>query len=112
MTVVFLDSCDCIIEYNRSFNWVKTIKKCRLHKKFEGQRLLNEAFNQNRRFNMALGQINLDESDIEEIIISKEVNKQRIRFENLDNYHEHLAEHHTRSFFDNLKRILTRLNPL
>jgi len=105
------DTCDCVVIVNNNYQWIETIKKCRLHKSFNGQILVDTIKLQNRRFNMALG-INPDEIDLDEIALSKDVNIRRIRLENLDNYHEHLAEHHTRTFFENLKRIIGRLNPL
>jgi len=82
-----------------------------LHKRFDGQILLTTVQLQNRRFNGALG-INPTEIEQDEIQISREVNKRRIRSENLDNFHEHLPTHHDLSFFENLKRILRSLNPL
>jgi len=82
-----------------------------LHKRLDGQLLLDTVVAQNKRFNLAFG-FNPTLEDIEEMSISKDINKQRIRQENLDNFHEHLPEHHTRTFFENLKRILGRLNPL
>jgi len=105
------DTCDCDLEYDDLINWVKTNKKCRLHKRLDGQNLLNQVMGMNQRFNLALGR---DPSDIEneEITISKEINLKRIRTENLDNFHEHLPEHHDLTFFENLKRLLGRLNPL
>lgn len=111
MTTWSPDTCDCILEYNSRINWISTIKKCRLHKSLDGQALLNEVMALNRRFNMAHG-ITPDEIEFQDIAISKEVNVLRIRSENLDNFHEHLPEHHNRTFFENLKRILGRLNPL
>jgi len=106
------DTCDCKIEYNDNINWVKTHKKCRLHKRLEGQILLDNCLALNQRFNLALGNNPLSDIESEEMIISKEVNKKRIRTENLDNFHEHLPEHHELTFFENLKRIIGRLNPL
>jgi len=110
MTTWSPDTCDCIIEYNSRINWVNTVQKCRLHKSLDGQALLNEVMAQNRRFNSAIP--NPTEIDFEEMSISKEVNKLRIRKENLQPFHEHLPEHHDIPFFENLKRILSRLNPL
>lgn len=109
MTIWKVDTCDCIIEYNARLIWIRTIQKCRLHKKLDGQNLLDTVMAQNRRFNLALG-TTPDEIEQEDIILSRQVNKLRIRKENLDNFHEHLAEHHTRTFLENLKRLL-RLNP-
>jgi len=105
------DSCDCIIEYNARINWIQTIQTCRLHRNLKGQLLLDTVLAQNQRFNLALGR-DLNDLQRDEIGISKEVNKRRIRAENLDNFHEHLAEHHDRTFFENLKDTLRRLNPL
>jgi len=106
LTVWHPDSCDCILEYNRQINWISTIKKCRLHKRFDGQALLDNVLAQNRRFNLAIP--NPTEVDFDETNISKEVNKLRIRKENLDNFHEHLPTHHDLTFFENLKRLLRR----
>jgi len=109
-TVWHCDSCDCIIEYTDRVFWVKSIKKCRLHKNFNGQNHLDQVMAQNQRFNYSIP--NPTEAESEEIAVSREVNKRRIRLENLDNFHEHLPEHHDLTFFENLKRILRRLNPL
>jgi len=104
-------SCDCIISYNTQVNWVQTFKKCRLHKRFDGQLLLQTALDMSHRFERSLGTNTTEEED-QEILLSMEVNRRRIRTENLDNFHEHLPEHHPLSFFQNLKRILRSLNPL
>jgi len=112
MTVWKPDTCDCIIEYNDNINWVSTRKKCRLHKALNGQNLLNQVLAQNRRFNLALGDIQ-DELDIEETNLSKEVNRLRILTErDLTNFDEELPTEETLTFFQNMKRILSRLNPL
>jgi len=111
MTKWYCDTCDCILSYNPNGFWIKTFKKCRLHKRLDGQNLLDQVLNMNRRFNMALG-INPTDIENDEITVSKEINVKRIRTENLDNYHEHLPEHHDLTFFENLKRLLGRLNPL
>jgi len=105
MTIWSPDTCDCVVEYNKKINWISTIRKCRLHQSLDRQDLLNAVLTQNRRFNLAHG-INPTPTEIEDLILSKDINKQRIRKENLDNFHEHLPEHHTRSFFENLRRIL------
>jgi len=107
MTVWRCASCDCIIEYNKNINWIKSIKKCRLHKRYNGQMHLDQVMAQCRRFSYSIP--NPTETEIEEIELAVDVNKKRIRMENLDNFHEHLPTHHPRSFFDNLKRVL-RLN--
>jgi len=65
---------------------------------------------QSQRFNGSLGTVLTDEI-IQEIQAATEVNKIRIRTENLDNFHEHLPEHHDLTFFENLKRLLGRLAP-
>jgi len=70
---------------------------------------LDQVSSQCRRFSNSIP--NPTEIDKEEIILALEVNKKRIRMENLDNFHEHLPEHHPLSFFENLKRILRRLRP-
>jgi len=103
------DTCDCILQFNNRINWISTIKKCRLHKSLDGQNLLDTVLAQNRRFNLSI--INPTEEEQDEISISREVNKIRIRKENLDNFHEHLPEHHTRTFLENLKRILRGITP-
>jgi len=105
------DTCDCIIEYNQNIMWTNTIQKCRLHRSLDGQNLLNSVIAQSQRFNLSHGR-NPTEIEIDDIVISRQINKERIRKENLDNYHEHLPEHHDRTFFENLKRILRSLNPL
>jgi len=110
MTIWKPDTCDCIIEYNRNINWVKTLNKCRLHNNLNGQNLLNDVLAQNRRFNLAHG-VTPTETEIEELSEVKQVNRLRIRSENLDNFHEHLPDHHPPSFFTNLKTILRRLTP-
>jgi len=102
------DTCDCIISFNQRGNWISTKQKCRLHKLLNGQNLLNEALAMNRRFNLSITSPTLDEE--EDIITSRTVNKLRIRSENLDNFHEHLPSHHTRTFLENLRNFL-RLNP-
>jgi len=104
------DTCDCIIEFNANLNWIKTLQKCRLHKSLDGQILLVSALAMNQRFNLSLGRTPTN-AELEDIVISKEVNKARIRKENLDNFHEHLPEHHDLTFFENLKRLLGRLAP-
>jgi len=111
MTTWFSDTCDCQLEFNKDVMWSKTLRKCRLHKSIDGQNLLNTALAMNQRFNLSLG-LNLTDLQKSEITISKQVNRKRIRSENLDNYHEHLPEHHDLTFFENLKRIIGRLNPL
>jgi len=105
------DTCDCILQINNNYRWVDTKKVCRLHQNLKGQFLVDTVLAQNQRFNLALGR-DLNDVQGEEIEISKEVNKRRIRTENLDNFHEHLPEHHDLTFFENMKRILGRLNPL
>jgi len=99
------DCCDCIIDYNNKIIWVNTVRKCRLHKLLIGQNLLNTVIAQSQRFNLSHGR-NPTELERDEIVISREVNKRRIRAENLDNYHEHLPQHHDPTFFENLKKIL------
>jgi len=99
------DTCDCILEFNGNIRWIRTIKKCRLHNKIDGQILLDTVSSQNRRFNSVFGKT-LTDAEQELIIESKEINKLRIRKESLVNYHEHLADHHDLSFLENLKRLL------
>lgn len=98
------DTCDCIIIYNQRIIWVESVKNCRLHKNLKGQNHLDTVLAQNQRFNSAIQ--NPTEADFDETNLSKDVNKLRIRKENLDNFHEHLPEHHDLPFFENLKRIL------
>jgi len=105
------DTCECVIVYNNRINWVETIEKCRLHNSLDGQNLLDTVIAQNQRFNLAHGR-NPTEAELNDISISKTVNRLRILKENLDNFHEHLPEHHDLTFFENLKRILRRINPL
>jgi len=104
LTIWSPDTCDCVIEYNNRINWVKTFNKCRLHFSLNGQNLLASVLAQNRRFNFSI--INPTEEEQEDIITSREVNKLRIRTENLDNFHEHLPTHHTRTFLENLRNFL------
>jgi len=104
------DTCDCIIIYNQNINWVETIQTCRLHRQLRGQNLLNDVIAQNRRFNSAHG-LTPTEDEMDDLSNAKSVNKRRIRSENLDNFHEHLPDHHPPSFFENLKNILRRRGP-
>jgi len=105
LTIWSPDTCDCVLEYNKNIQWIRTINKCRLHNSLKNQNLLNAVLTQNRRFNLAHG-INPTQTEIDDLIVSKEVNKLRIRKENLDNFHEHIPEHHTPTFFENLRRRL------
>jgi len=103
------DTCDCKITYNNRINWVSTENKCRLHKSLNGQNLLDTVMAQNRRFNLAFS-INPTDNQLEIISISRQVNKLRIRTENLSNFDEHLPFEEPLTFFQNLRRLL-RLNP-
>jgi len=105
MTIWTPDTCDCKIEYNKKIHHVKTHAKCKLHQPLNNQTLLDAVIAQNQRFNLAHG-INPTETEKEDLSISKQVNKLRIRKENLDNFHEHLPEHHTPTFLENLRRRL------
>jgi len=109
LTTWSCDTCDCVIIYNNRINWVSTTKKCRLHNALNGQALLDTVMAQNRRFNLSLG-ITPTDIELDEISESRQVNKLRIRSENLSNFHEHLPTHHPRTFFQNLRNFL-RLNP-
>jgi len=109
LTTWTCDTCDCVITYNNRINWVSTENKCRLHNSFNGQALLNEVMAQNRRFNTAFS-INPTDNQKEIISISRQVNKLRIRTENLNNFDEHLPFEQPLTFFQNLRRLL-RLNP-
>lgn len=108
MTIWSPDTCDCKIEYNSRINWVSTIQKCRLHKSLDGQNLLDSVLAQNRRFNLSHGSEPTKE-EFEDISTSKHINKERIRRENLDNFHEHVPEHHDLTFFERQKEILRDL---
>jgi len=119
MTIWSPDTCDCKIEYNFRGNWIKSIKKCRLHKLLNGQNHLDTVKAQNQRFNQSItlrvfpdgvtpDAITLE--NIKRIDESRHVNKLRIRSENLNNFDEHLPHEQTLTFFQNLKRVL-RLNP-
>jgi len=70
---------------------------------------LEQVMAQCRRFSNSIP--NPTEIEKEEVTLAVFVNKKRIRMENLDNFHEHLPEHHDLTFYENLKRILGRLNP-
>jgi len=99
------DTCDCIIEYNKNIRWIRTIKACRLHENLRGQTHLDQVLGQNQRFNLSHGS-NPNETEREDLTTSKEINKERIKKENLDNFHEHLPEHHSRLSLRNLRRVL------
>jgi len=103
-------TCDCKLEFNRNTNWVSTIRKCKLHKRLDGQLLLEAVLAQNRRFNNAFSPNNptLEQSGL--IGLAQRVNRLRIRTENLDNFVELLPSQQPLSFFQNLRRLL-RLNP-
>jgi len=102
--------CDCIISYNQNIVWVESIQKCRLHKRLNGQFHLDTVLSMAHRFDRSHG---LEPTELEEreIELSRTINKMRIRVENLDNFHEHLPDHHDLTFFENLKDIISRLNP-
>ena len=51
MTKWIPDTCDCEIEYDNSFNFVKVFNKCKFHKNFDGQDLLDKVMKHNRSFN-------------------------------------------------------------
>jgi len=102
------DTCDCIIEYNKNIQWLRTIKRCRLHLRLDRQTLLDEVLAQNRRFNSALGVID-NEEELLILTLSKEINKERIRRENLTNFVEDLPdrpEEMTVGFWENLRSRL------
>jgi len=88
MTVWTIDTCDCIIEFNKNVQWIKSINKCRHHIQ-NGQAHLNEVLAQNRRFNSAFG-IDPTENQMEIISTARELNKLRIRLEPRLNFDEHL----------------------
>jgi len=107
LTKWWSDTCDCIIEYNSRAQWIKSYQKCRLHKNLNGQNHLDTALAMNVRFNRAMGiDFIADNDDYHKLLDSKEVNKKRIRTENLDNFHEHLPDHHTNTFLENLRNFL------
>jgi len=105
MTTWIPDTCDCRIVYNERIKWVETLEQCRLHKSLNGQNLLDIILAQNRRFNLSLG-IDITDIQSEKIVLSKHVNKLRIRVENLVNFDEHLPHEESLTFFQNLRRIL------
>lgn len=87
---------------------MNTITVCKLHKKLKGQNLLETILAQNRRFNLSLG-TSLTEKQAEIINIAKNVNRLRIRTENLTNFDEELPHEITEeplTFFQNFRRIL------
>lgn len=89
MTVWSPDTCDCKIEYDENGEWIKTIKKCRLHQRLKKQDLFIAVMAQNRRFNSSLGDV-LNEKQEDKIALAKEINKLRIKAEDLRNFDEHL----------------------
>jgi len=100
------DTCDCKIEFNPQYIWIKTHRKCRLHKSLDGQLLIDEIKLQNHRFQTE----SLIDIDLEEAAISRQVNKERIRKENLDNFHEHLPQDHELTFFCESKKDIKESN--
>lgn len=48
MTIWTPLTCDCKLEYNENQKWVRTIKKCSLHKEYTGQKLLNKVRKHNK----------------------------------------------------------------
>ncbi len=105
MTTWSPDTCDCKIEYNKNIQWIRTIKVCRLHKNLKQQNLLGAVLAQNRRFNLSFGDI-LTENQEKLIILSKNVNKLRIRTEDLTNFDEELPFEQPLTFFQNLRKTL------
>jgi len=104
-------TCDCTIGYNDNVNWVSTVKKCRLHNRFNGQLLLDTVMAQNRRFNYGFPNPQT-EAQVQLIQEASGVNKLRIRLDaDLSNFDEHLPFEKTLSFFQNLKKILRGLVP-
>jgi len=79
MTVWRPDTCDCVIEYNENINWIKSHEFCKLHKSKRGQNHLNQVIAQNQRFNLAFGRGDLLEEERKILILSKRVNKLKIR---------------------------------
>ncbi len=90
MTTWFVDTCDCIIEFNKNIQWIQTVRACRHHEHLRGQNMLNNVLAQSRRFNLAFGNVELTDNQIELVITAKELNKLRIRLEPRLNFDEHL----------------------
>jgi len=100
------DTCQCIIEVNKRWNWKNTINKCRLHNLLNGQGLLDEVLAQNRRFNLAFTG-DLTDTRKELIKTARTVNRLRIlKDPDLSNFDEHLPTEQTLTFFQNLRRTL------
>ena len=108
MTIWSPDTCDCIIEFNKRINFIKSWNNCRLHSNLRQQDHLNTILAQNKRFNLAFGNITTDDQ-IELISLSKRVNVLRIRTEpqkNNPNFDEELPIEQPLSFFQNMRKVL------
>jgi len=103
------DCCECHFKVTNTFQWIKSLHNCRLHKALKGQSHLDAVMAQNRRFNLSLGR-DLNETQVLKIDEAKEVNVLRIKKEDLTDFDEHLPhEFPTITFFQNLKKILRSL---
>jgi len=103
------DTCDCILEYNKNVNWTASIQYCRLHKSLRGQTHLDTVLAQNQRFNLALGSDILNEDELRILILTKQINKKRIKIENLTNFVEDLPdrpEELSVGFWENIRNRL------
>jgi len=109
LTTGHFDTCDCIIQFNDRVNWIATFQQCRLHKSLLGQNLLDTVIAQNQRFNQVFGDGVLTEEEDTIIILSKQVNRLRIKTENLDNFIEDLPDRPIEmnvGFWQNLRSLL------
>jgi len=96
------DTCDCKLEYDNNFRFIKYHNKCRLHNRFRNQVLLDRVTAQNQRFNLSYP--NPNERQQQVISESKRVNRNRIRTEqDLNNFDEHLPHE---PFFSALRSLL------
>jgi len=108
LTIWSPDTCDCIIEYNKRGNWIKSHQNCRLHDNLRGQNHKDTVVAQNQRFNMAFPEP-LTDNQREITFISKSVNRYRIQAEptrNNPNFDEHLPFEQALTWFQNLRRVL------
>ena len=100
-----VDSCDCIIEFNKNVNWVKSVNNCRLHKNLKGQRHLDTVIAQNKRFNLSMGDIP-NEQEIRIMSLSKEINKRKIRIKDFTEDIPDKPEEMVLSFWENIRSRL------
>ena len=73
------DTCSCVITITCPFTIVDWIKKCELHKNFDGTELLKEVLRHNNSFNLKFGSIKLTERQKTEVSIDKSNEKRRVR---------------------------------